>query len=156
MKTFGNCNYQEQLMNKKIYVGIVAAFALILVLGGILATASVEAKGKAKAAKIFWSQPKVEAQFNKADVIQTTLSFTPTGDITNASFRVSDSLSETVMIDPPTFAALTAGTPYQVTVTFTAPNEGNRKKYHGVAAVVDETKLYAKPLKLRFGAVKTK
>jgi hypothetical protein len=49
---------------------------------------------------------------------------------------------------------LTAGTPYQVTVTFTAPADHARKKYHGVAALIDDTKLYAKPLKLRFGVNK--
>lgn len=144
-------------MNKKALVGIVAVLAIILTAASIFAVMPVDAKDKGKGegkAKIEWSQPRVEAQVKKGEVVQTIVTFTPSADITNASFRLSASLKDTVTIEPPTFALLTAGTPYQVTVTFTAPTDANRKKYHGVAALVDDTKLYAKPLKLRFGVEK--
>ncbi|MBI4670377.1 MAG: hypothetical protein HY741_01740 [Chloroflexi bacterium] len=144
-------------MNRKIWIGIVAVLAVIFTVAAVLAAAPVDAKGKHMGPKkIQWSQPRVEAQVKKGEVVQTTVTFTPTVDITNASFRFSASMSNTIAIDPPTFALLTAGTPYQVTVTFTAPTDGNRKRYHGVAAVVDDTKLYAKPLKLRFRVEKNK
>lgn len=143
-------------MNNKTYFGIAAALALTLMLGITLAAAPVEAKGKGKATKILWSQPRIQTTFQKGAVIQTTLTFTPTGNIANASFRTSGSMTDTITIDPPVFATLTAGTPYTVSVTFTAPTEGKRKRYNGVTALVDDTKLYAKPLKLRFSLDKVK
>ncbi len=146
-------------MNKKALIGILAVLAVIIAAASILAVMPVAAKDKTKGkgkVKIEWSQPRVQARANKGEVVQTTVTLTPTADITNASFRLSASLRDTVTIDPPTFALLTAGTPYQIKVTFTAPTEGKRRKYHGVAALVDDAKLYAKPLKLRFGVEKAK
>jgi hypothetical protein len=141
-------------MNKKILIGIAAFAVLMLTLAGVLVAVPVQAQNKGKGLKIEWSQPRIEAQVNKGEVVQYTVTFTPTVDITNAQFRLSASLRNTVTIDPPTFASLTTGTPYQVTLTFTAPADHARKKYHGVAALVDDTRLYAKPLKLRFGVNK--
>lgn len=143
-------------MSKKILL-VIAALALVSAAAfAILATTPAQAKkgGGNKKAKIEWSQPRVQATVNKGETVQVTLTFTPTTNITNAEFRITASLSDTVTVEPASFPGLTAGTPQQVTVTFTAPVEGNRKRYNGVMALIDENHLYAKPLKLRFGVHK--
>lgn len=143
-------------MSKKILLSIAVLALVSATAFAILATTPAQAKkgGGNKKAKIEWSQPRVQATVNRGETVQATLTFTPTTDITNAEFRITASLGDTVAMDPSSFASLTAGTPQQVTVTFTAPAEGNRKRYHGVAALIDENHLYAKPLKLRFGVSK--
>lgn len=140
-------------MNKKIGFAILALAVLIAGAAAFLATVPAQAKNSKnkKQAKIEWSQKSVQAQVNPGETIQTTVTFTPTAEIANAEFRITASLSDTVQVEPAAFESLTAGTPYQVTVTFTAPTENNRKKYHGVMALIDQHKLYAKPLKLRLG-----
>lgn len=143
-------------MSKKILLLIAALALLSAAAFAILATTPAQAKksGGNKKAKIEWSQPRVQATLHKGEIVQATLTFTPTTDLTNAEFRITASLSDTVTVDPSRFASLTAGTPQQVTVTFTAPAEGNRKRYNGVAVLIDENHLYGKPLKLRFGVNK--
>ena len=144
-------------MNKKILFAVAALALVIVTAASVLATVPVQAKEKNKhkgRAKIEWSQSSIQATVNKGETIQNTVTFTPTTDIANAEFRITASLSDTVTVEPSSFAALTAGTPYQVTVTFTAPADGNRKRYHGMMALIDESKLYAKPLKLRFSVNK--
>ena len=144
-------------MNRKIGFAILALAILIAGATAVLAAVPAQAKNPDKSkkqAKIEWSQKDVQAQVNRGETVQTIVTFTPTADIANAEFRITASLSDTVTVEPSTFETLTAGTPYQVTLTFTAPAEGNRKKYQGVMALVDEAKLYAKPLTLRFGVNK--
>lgn len=143
-------------MNKKILLALAALALIAATAVAVLATTAVEAKKRDKQvkAKIEWSQQRVNAKADKSETIQTTLTFTPTTNLTNAEFRITASLNDTVTVEPSSFASLTAGTPQEVTVTFTAPAEGNRKKYHGVMALIDENYLYAKPLKLRFGVNK--
>ncbi len=137
-------------MNKKILLGIVV-IALSVTAFVILATTSAQAKKVNQAkAKIEWSQPRLRARVKKGDVIQTTLVFTPTSALANAEFRATAGLNDTVTFTPSNFANLSAGAPQQVTVTFTAPTEGKRKRFNGILALIDDNYLYAKPLKLHF------
>jgi hypothetical protein len=139
-------------MNKKILLALAALALLTATAAAVLATTSVEAKKRDKPvkAKIEWSQQRVNANIDEGETFQTTLTFTPTTNVTNAEFRITASLNDTVTVEPSSFASLTAGAPQQVTVTFTAPTESKRQKYHGIMALIDEKYLYAKPLKLRF------
>jgi len=143
-------------MNRKILF-LLAVMALLGASAlAVLATTSVQAKKDTKPvrAKIEWSQPRIQAQVKKGATIQTTLTFTPTVNLTNASFRVAAAMQDTVAIEPSSFATLTAGTPTQVQVTFTAPTEGKHKKFRGIATLIDENYLFGRALKLRFNIVK--
>lgn len=139
------------MSNKRRLAAAIAGLILIgLALAILIATPVASAKGKSsRRFKVHWNPPRVVATVAPGEVLTATATFSTTTTITNASFRFSDSLSDTVTVEPSAFALLEPGTDYQVTLQFTAPTEGKRRRYHGVMMVVDEVRAYAKPLKLR-------
>lgn len=136
------------------WIGLSAAVALVALTLLILAvTPTASAKGGPKH-KIKWSSDRVGAEVQPGEVVHATVSFTSPVPLANVSFRLSDSVAEMVTVLPASIPAVVADTENQIEITFTAPAEGDRRKFNGTLKVVDESKSYAKPLKLRFGIAK--
>jgi hypothetical protein len=142
------------IKNKRVLLFAIGAAVLTLSMLTVLAVTPVAlakkgGNGKGKA-RIEWSQNPVTATVAPGDVFSATLVFTSTGDLTNATLDATPSLRGTTTLSPTTFATITAGVPYAVEVTFTAPISGTRAQYNGVVHLRTGHKNHPSNLKLRF------
>ncbi len=130
-----------------IAIGITLLATLIL--SQVAVAPSVLAKG-GPPAKVTWSQRSVTATVAPGGSFSTTVTFTSTKDLSNVTLRLTPSVKKTIVISPTTFATITAGVPYTVEISFTAPPKVKRGAYNAVLTVREGNRALALPLQLRF------
>jgi hypothetical protein len=121
---------------------------VMLVLSQVVVMPTALAQGKGT--KIHWSQRPVTATVTPGVPYSTTVVFTSTVDLTNATIRLTPSLKGSTVVSPTSFASILAGQPYTLEISVTVPLSTSRMSYNGTLTVRTGHRAYALPLGLRF------
>ncbi len=136
-----------------LFVAVGVTLLVMLVLSQVLVTPTAFAKGP-KNPKISWSMNPVTATVAPGGSYSATVTFTSTVDLSNVTFRLTPSLKGTTTVSPTTFATITAGVPYTIEITFTAPLSKTHPVYNGILTVRTGHRALPQTLKLRFRVLK--
>jgi hypothetical protein len=140
------------MKDKRLVLALGAAalvFAMVLVLAAT-PVALAKKGGHGGKGKITWSQNPVSATVQAGESFSTTVAFTSSGDLVNVTLDPTPSLQGTVVLSPTNFVSITAGIPYSVEISFTAPMSTTRAHFNGVVHLRTGHKNHPANLKLRF------
>ncbi len=132
-----------------LLVAIGVTVLAVLILSQVAISPSVMAMGRPHG-KVSWSQNPVTATVAPGTSYSTTVVFTSTVNLTNATLRLTPSFKGTTTVTPTTFATITAGVPYTVEIDVTMPVSTTQGAYNGTMTLRVGHRAYANPLRLRF------
>jgi len=138
------------MRDKRLLLAAIGITVLVmLTLSLVAVTPTAFAKG-GHGNKISWFQNPVTATLAPGGTFSTTVTFTSTLNLTNATLRLTPSLKGTTTVSPTTFATITAGTPYTFEIGVAIPLDTHRGHFNGVLTVRTGHRAYSPPLLLRF------
>lgn len=138
------------MKDKRLLLLAFGAAVLVFSMVTVLALTPVASAKKGGKGKITWSSSPLKATVLPGATFSATVVFTSGKNLTDATLDFTPSLSGTTTISPTAFASITAGVPYSVEVTFTAPTDSSRARYNGVVHLRTGHKNNPSNLKLRF------
>lgn len=138
-------------MKSKFLVPIaLAAIVLAVTASPALTQVTLAKPGNGHGNIITWSPNPVTGSVAPGAFVVVPATFTSSVNLTNVTLDITPSLGGTVTIVPNTFAAVLAGVPNPVTITFTAPATGDRTQFNGVVHLRTGHQNHPQNLKLRF------